>query len=302
MAGKKRAQTDLAVPEAVPASDASWDDAAAAEAPAKKKKLAMERKKQRKELDKERHRQSAESEAAKPQPPAAEAAAPVNPPPAPSAAGPGLHMNVFRDLASPEASVREAAAEALVAELREVQKAYEKGVRKGEAADRDGSSQMEAEKDDGLENCAPSVRYAIRRLIRGISSSREYARQGFALGLAVVLESIRSIRIGALMKLIPNLLEYSSSMKGPEAKDNLLGRLFGFGAIARSGRVSRQWTRDKSSPIVKDFVSEVVDLSSKKRYLTEPAVAVILDLVSKVCPSSTCQNRSDMLLSQHDAS
>ena len=69
--------------------------------------------------------------------------------------------------------MREAAAEALVAELREVQKAYEKGVRKGEAADRDGSSQMEAEKDDGLENCAPSVRYAIRRLIRGISSSRE---------------------------------------------------------------------------------------------------------------------------------
>jgi len=173
MAGKKRAQTDLAVPEAVPASDASRDDAAVAEAPAKKKKLAMERKKQRKEFDKERHRQSAESEAAKPQPPAAEAAAPVDPPPAPAAAGPGLHMNVFRDLASPEASVREAAAEALVAELREVQKAYEKGVRKGEATDRDGSSQMEAEKDDGLENCAPSVRYAIRRLIRGISSSRE---------------------------------------------------------------------------------------------------------------------------------
>ena len=175
MAGKKRAQTDLAVPEAVPASDASRDDAAAAEAPAKKKKLAMERKKQRKELDKERHRQSAESEAAKPQPPAAEAAAPVNPPPAPAAAGPGLHMNVFRDLASPEASVREAAAEALVAELREVQKAYEKGARKGEkeAADRDGFSQMEADKDDGLENCAPSVRYAIRRLIRGVSSSRE---------------------------------------------------------------------------------------------------------------------------------
>uniref|UniRef100_K3YPC9 DNA polymerase V n=1 Tax=Setaria italica TaxID=4555 RepID=K3YPC9_SETIT len=284
MAGKKRAQTDLAVPEAVPASDASRDDAAAAEAPAKKKKLAMERKKERKELDKERHRQSAESDAAKLQPPATEAAAPANPTPAPAATGPGLHMNVFRDLASPEASVREAAAEALVSELREVQKAYEKGARKGEreAADGDASSQMEAEKDDGLDNCAPSVRYAIRRLIRGISSSREYARQGFALGLAVVLESIRAIRVEAVMKLIPNLLEYSSSMKGPEAKDNVLGRLFGFGAIVRSGRVSRQWTRDKSSPIVKDFVNEVVELSTKKRYLTEPAVAVILDLVRKL--------------------
>ncbi|KAF8677092.1 hypothetical protein HU200_046555 [Digitaria exilis] len=267
MAGKKRAQADLAVLEAVAAPDASRDDAAAGEVPAKKKKLAMERKKQRKELDKERHRQTAESDAAKPQPPAPEAVEPVNPSPAPAAAaGPGLHMNVFRDLASPEASVRETAAEALVGELRAVQKGYEKGARKGEreAGDGDGPSQMEAEKDDGLDNCAPSV------------------RQGFALGLAVVLESIRSIRVEAIMKLIPNLLEYSSSMKGPEAKDNLLGRLFGFGAIVRSGRVSRQWIREKSSPIVKDFVSEVVELGSKKRYLTEPAVAVILDLVRKL--------------------
>ena len=50
----------------------------------------------------------------------------------------------------------------------------------------------------------------------------------------------------------------------------------------RSGRVSRQWTRDKSSHIVKEFVSVVVELGGKKRYLTEPAVAVILDLVRKV--------------------
>jgi DNA polymerase phi len=144
----------------------------------------MERKKERKELDKERHRQSAES--AKPQPPAAEAAAPMNPPPAPAAVGPGLHMNVFRDLASPEASVREAAAEALVVELRQVQKAYEKSARKGESepGDGDSASQMEAEKDDGLDNCAPSVRYAIRRLIRGISSSREVEMLSMSSGRA----------------------------------------------------------------------------------------------------------------------
>lgn len=66
-----------------------------------------------------------------------------------------------------------------------------------------------------------------------------------------------------------------------------MGRLFGFGAIVRSGRVSRQWTRDKSSPIVKEFVSLVVELGGKKRYLMEPAVAVILDLVRKVHLSST---------------
>jgi DNA polymerase phi len=65
-----------------------------------------------------------------------------------------------------------------------------------------------------------------------------------------------------------------------------LGRLFGFGSLARSGRVSGQWTQDKSSPILKDFVTEVVQLGNKKRYLTEPVAALILDFARKVHISS----------------
>ena len=193
MAGKKRPPTALADLEA----DSSQDEAAAVakplpaeQMPAKKmKKLAMELRKQRKQVDKDRHRQAADKPKPKPPQPAAAAEepaaaaavvpapapAPAPAPPAPVVAGPGLHMNVFRDLASPEASLREAAAEALVAELREVQTAYEENAEdeEKEAAEGDGASQMEAEKEDGLDNCAPAVRYAIRRLIRGISSSRE---------------------------------------------------------------------------------------------------------------------------------
>lgn len=60
-----------------------------------------------------------------------------------------------------------------------------------------------------------SALFVFGYLINFRSISLQYARQGFALGLAVVLESIRSIRVEAIMKLIPNLLEYSSSMKGP---------------------------------------------------------------------------------------
>uniref|UniRef100_A0A453N7V2 Uncharacterized protein n=1 Tax=Aegilops tauschii subsp. strangulata TaxID=200361 RepID=A0A453N7V2_AEGTS len=92
-------------------------------------------------------------------------------------------------------SLREAAAEALVAELRDVQRAYEKEKAareegEGEEGDRDdGPSQMmEAEKEDGLDNCAPAVRYAIRRLIRGISSSREVRNAVLSLG-----QNLRSV-------------------------------------------------------------------------------------------------------------
>lgn len=84
---------------------------------------------------------------------------------------PGLHLDLFRGLSSPESSVREEAAVRLVRELRDVQRSYEEG--KGENGELGCLVKMEAKKDDGMENCAPSLRYAIRRFIRGASSSRE---------------------------------------------------------------------------------------------------------------------------------
>ena len=40
------------------------------------------------------------------------------------------------------------------------------------------------------------------------------ARQGFALGLSIVVAKIPAIKVDSLMKLIINLLEVSASMKG----------------------------------------------------------------------------------------
>ncbi|XP_078169709.1 uncharacterized protein LOC144564074 [Carex rostrata] len=197
-----------------------------------------------------------------------------------SLAQPGLHLDLFSGLSSQESSVREEATEQLVRELRDVQRSYEES--NGENGGAGEVVNMEAKKDDGMENCAPSLRYAIRRFIRGVSSSREFARQGFALALAAVLGEIHAIKLDSLMKLIVEELEVSSGMKGQEAKDNLLGRLFAYGSLTRSSRISEQWKSDKSSSIVKDFVGTVTSLAAKKRYLSEPAVSVILDLANKL--------------------
>ncbi|KAF5936948.1 hypothetical protein HYC85_024454 [Camellia sinensis] len=192
---------------------------------------------------------------------------------------PEFHVSVFKDLASADSTVREAAVEALVTELQEVQSMYDKLERKDVA---EGGLQLEAEKDDGLNNCAPSLRYAVRRLIRGVSSSRECARQGFALGLTVLVGAIPSIKVDALLKLIVDLLEVSSSMKGQEVRDCLLGRLFAYGSIARSGRLTEEWVSDESSPCIKEFTSSLISLAAKKRYLQEPAVSIILNLSEKL--------------------
>lgn len=48
--------------------------------------------------------------------------------------------------------------------------------------------------------------------------SLQCARQGFALGLTILLGAITSIRVDAILKLIVDLLEVSSSMKGKVGK------------------------------------------------------------------------------------
>lgn len=67
-----------------------------------------------------------------------------------------------------------------------------------------------------------------------------------------------------------------------DARESLLGRLFAYGSLARSGRISREWVLDNKTTLVKDFVGNVISLAAKKRYLHEPAVSVILEVVEKV--------------------
>lgn len=138
----------------------------------------MEKKKKRKASDKERKRAALENddEASRPKPVVTDSKS--NDPETSIAAAssssssslPELPLNYFRDLASSDASVREAAAESVVLRLQEIQKQYEMLPDKESV---DGGLMLEAEKNDGLDNCAPQLRYALRRLIRGVSSSRE---------------------------------------------------------------------------------------------------------------------------------
>lgn len=134
----------------------------------------MERKKKRKAFDKERKRAALQDEGmAQPKPLEAEPRPEETSASLASSSTSGLpefHISVFKNLASADGSVREEAVESLVRELQEVQKAYERLGKKDLVSE---GLKLEADKDDGLSDCAPSLRYAVRRLIRGVSSSRE---------------------------------------------------------------------------------------------------------------------------------
>jgi DNA polymerase phi len=188
MGSKKRSSSSVEEVEVEGQLDAVRDDNVVPN-PLEKKKMKkekkidgalsvkpMERRKKRKALDKKRKHAAVsenEEEPKKPKQMGVESVAGEDHAPMVSSTSSGLpefHIGVFKDLALADGKVREAAAEAMARELQEVQEAYERIENKDLV---EGGFTLEAEKDDGLKNCAPSVRYAIRRLIRGVSSSRE---------------------------------------------------------------------------------------------------------------------------------
>lgn len=89
-------------------------------------------------------------------------------------------LPLYWDLASFDPQKRTTAAQTLISTLANFQAEFEEN---GVSAD---------STEDTLDaTCAPDVSYALKRLIRGLPSSREAARQGYSLALTEVITRVR---------------------------------------------------------------------------------------------------------------
>ena len=77
----------------------------------------------------------------------------------------------------------------------------------------------------------------MKRLISGLSSSRECARQGFGVALTEVLRTFSHLRTDEVLDLIESKTEVVSSMRGDEERERRFGRLFGYMAVLRAERL-----------------------------------------------------------------
>ncbi|KAH9290519.1 hypothetical protein KI387_034636, partial [Taxus chinensis] len=106
----------------------------------------------------------------------------------------------------------------------------------------------------------------------------------FAVAFTMVVVAISCIELDALVKLSEELLEITSSTKGQEAREGLLGRIFAYGALVRCGRleVKTAASSDKGAELARDLTQSILMLANKKCFMCEPAVAIILDLVDRM--------------------
>ncbi|BAT75383.1 hypothetical protein VIGAN_01323600 [Vigna angularis var. angularis] len=141
----------------------------------------------------------------------------------------------FRNLAAVSKAARKAAAKQMALKLNAIQTAYN-----------------EREEND---DCAPAVKYAVERLVSGLSKSTECAMVGFATGLAQLVATVPNIKIDDLLKLIVSLHNVTPLMNNKEVHGNLLGRLMAYKALAQSGKFSTEYHKDNHTPSIQEFIN-----------------------------------------------
>ena len=195
---------------------------------------------------------------------------------------PGHVLQHFWDLANIESEVRRESAVNLVNELKQAQDEHV-GVSDGTMMGGGGGGDANGAVDGpALEGCSPVLVYALKRLARGLGSGRSGARQGFALALTAAFTEIPLVSLPDGLKLLKSSLEpITQSTKGAEARDILMGQLFGIAALVRA-----MATRFKSGDLPLDdalafgasVAEETSKLAASKAYLAESAAAVVLEL------------------------
>ncbi|CUM48788.1 unnamed protein product [Debaryomyces fabryi] len=124
--------------------------------------------------------------------------------------------------------------------------------------------------------------YALNRLIKGLTSSRQSARLGFSMALIEVLRELvekeeHELTVSTFLEQVLKLSQVKSSMKGKEERSVLFGRLFGLQVLLNSQLLFNE--KVSSSEQLCQFVDVLVELSSIKSWLRETSIFTLCQFI-----------------------
>ena len=120
------------------------------------------------------------------------------------------------------------------------------------------------------------IEYNLTRLFKGLSSSRDAARQGFALSLSQVL-SLHPIPVSTCLENIMKYCPVSKGTKNSILKDSLFGRVFGFLAVLKSGLLNTASLEEYMQ-----IMTLLLEITQFKSYLFEACFSIIIEMC-KTC-------------------
>jgi DNA polymerase phi len=168
-------------------------------------------------------------------------------------------LKIFWDLASAKSEVRVIAAAELISALQ---------VKK----------ELEAMEPQDAESTEMSMMdYSVQRLVRGLSSSRRGAREGFSIALAEVLHRFSEVPTESILRLMESELSITGQLKPSEERDLSFGRLFCVGALLQGGRLG-----SGDYVIASHLLQDVLSNSKRKSYMTQLGIKLIESILENV--------------------
>jgi DNA polymerase phi len=177
-------------------------------------------------------------------------------------------LELFDKLVVPEETDRIESAIALAAHAAEDQKEHDEAVK----------AEQKKKVIKPEEEICSLVSYSCKRLIRGMSSGRGSARQGFSLALCEILKSVDKLETKLVLDLIDKSLIIDGPgkpQKGGDLRETLLGRVFAYGALLKAGRLN---TMKLKSLVIPNLLM----ISARKDYLSEISFGVVMGILESV--------------------
>ena len=117
--------------------------------------------------------------------------------------------------------------------------------------------------------------YAIKRLVKGLASSNEASRQGFAVALTELLARLPTDQSATVLPLIISLSTPTAATDSREERELCFSRLLGLHACIRSGVLSRPATTNGET--FKEVILALLALGGRKSWMMEPAYWVLIE-------------------------
>ncbi|XP_013379455.1 myb-binding protein 1A-like protein isoform X2 [Lingula anatina] len=121
------------------------------------------------------------------------------------------------------------------------------------------------------------LNYTVQRLVRGLSSSRKFARPGYTLALTQILRQFKEVTVAQILKEAKEQLRITKQETKAEQGHIYLGQVLGYLALIQADRLN-----EASKEEVQEVTSSLKKLSSEKSYLRQICYQALAEMGEKV--------------------
>uniref|UniRef100_A0A1A8JRE6 MYB binding protein (P160) 1a n=1 Tax=Nothobranchius kuhntae TaxID=321403 RepID=A0A1A8JRE6_NOTKU len=125
------------------------------------------------------------------------------------------------------------------------------------------------------ENKADELDYTFKRLVDGLSHTRETARPGFSLALGQVLSAFKDVSLQSILNRIKEKHNLQA-VKKKLARNAMFGNLFGVLALHQSGRLAEE------PQVVLGCVTLLQSLTQHKQHLKDLPSKTMVDILTEI--------------------